>query len=233
MFKGKLGLNGDYYIRRTTNMYVVGPTLPDIYGADPPKGNYADMTTKGFELSLSWQEQFKVADKPFSYYIKASLYDYVSTIDKFNNPTKRFTDHYAGQVIGELWGFKTDGLFQEDPDPDEYINTILKASGDATWRAGDLKIRNLDGSSDNRITKGEQTVDDPGDMAIIGNTEPRYQYSFTVGADWNGFFISAFFHGVGQQDWYPGNEAAFWGQYNRGYNQMPAWMVGNYWTEDN
>src|SRR5699024_10231738 len=32
MFKGKLGLNGDYYIRRTTNMYVVGPTLPDIYG---------------------------------------------------------------------------------------------------------------------------------------------------------------------------------------------------------
>ena len=45
---------------------------------------------------------------------------------------------------------------------------------------------------------------------------------------------SAFFQGVGKQDWYPSNEAStFWGQYNRPYNQMPSWHLGNYWTEDN
>ncbi|PPL04235.1 TonB-linked outer membrane protein, SusC/RagA family [Parapedobacter indicus] len=232
MVQGKLRFSGDYYVRKTTDMYVAGPTLPDIFGATSPKGNFADMTTKGFEATLTWQDQFALGNKPFRYQVRGSLFDYVSTIDKFYNPTKRFTDHYAGKIIGELWGFETDGLFQSDPDPSEYINTIFNASADAVWRAGDLKIRNRDGSADNMITKGEQTVDNPGDMTIIGNTEPRYQYAFTLGGDWNGIFFSAFLQGVGKQDWYPGSETAFWGQYNRGYNQMPAWHLGNYWTED-
>lgn len=233
MFGGKLRFSGDYYIRKTTDMYVPGPTLPDVFGATSPKGNYADMTTKGFEVSLAWQSEFKLNSKPFRYQIRGSLHDYVSTIDAYHNPTKLISDHYAGKIIGELWGFETDGLFQSDPTPEEYINTIFSASADGKWRAGDLKIRNRDGSSDNMITKGEGTVDNPGDLTIIGNTEPRYQYSFNLSGDWNGIFFSAFFHGVGKQHWYPGSETAFWGQYNRGYNQIPAWHLGNYWTEDN
>lgn len=232
MLKSKLSFSGDYYIRKTTDMYVTGPELPDIFGAAAPKGNYAAMTTRGFELTLKWQAQATVGGKPFHYHISASLYDYVSKIDKFNNPTKRFTEYYDGMTIGEIWGFRTDGLFQQDPDPNSYINTIFKSSADGIWRAGDLKIRNLDGSKDNMITKGKQTVDDPGDMTIIGNSEPRYQYNFTLGADWNGFFISALFYGIAKQDWYPTKESAFWGQYNRGYNQMPAWQLGDYWTQD-
>lgn len=232
MLKGRMTFNADYYIRKTTDMYVSGPTLPEIFGASSPKGNYADMTTKGYELTLLWKDQFRAGKKPFNYNIRAIFYDYVSTIDEFYNPTKRFSDYYNGKVIGELWGFRSDGLFQQDPDPTQYINTIFKSSADAVWRAGDVRIRNLDESKDNMITKGQQTVDNPGDMTIIGNTEPRYQYSFTVGAEWNGFFFSAFFHGVGKQVWYPGSESAFWGQYNRGYNQMPAWHLDNYWTPD-
>ena len=55
----------------------------------------------------------------------------------------------------------------------------------------------------------------------------------TEPADWNNFFVSAFFQGVGKQDWYPSNECIFWGQYNRPYNNLPSWHLGNYWTEDN
>lgn len=233
VLKGRLRFNGDYYIRRTTDMYVAGPTLPELFGATAPKGNYANMTTRGYELSLTWQHKLMVANKILSYQIRATLYDYVSKIDKYFNPTKRFTDYYEGMTIGEIWGFKTDGLFQSDPSPSEYINTIFTTSSDARWRAGDLKIRNLDNSPDNMITKGEQTVDNPGDMTIIGNSEPRYMYSINVSADWNGFFFSVFLQGVGKRDWYPGSETAFWGQYNRGYNQMPAWHLNNYWTPDN
>ncbi len=233
VLNGQLRFNGDYYVRKTTDMYVAGPTLPEIFGATSPKGNYASMTTKGFELTLTWRDELTVANKPFDYEIRGSLFDYVSKIDEYNNPTRKLSDYYVGQTIGELWGFRTDGLFQEDPEPGEYINTIFRSSADAVWRAGDVKITNLDGSPDNMITKGDQTVDNPGDMTIIGNTEPRYQYSFKLSANWNGLFFSAFLHGVGRQHWYPGQESAFWGQYNRGYNQVPAWHVGNYWTEDN
>ena len=184
-------------------------------------------------MTLTWQDKFMLAGKPFRYQIRGTFYDYISTIDKYFNPTKRFTDHYEGKIIGEIWGFETDGLFQSDPTPEEYINTIFTTSSDARWRAGDLKIRNRDKSADNMITRGEQTLENPGDMTIIGNTEPRYQYSFNLSADWNGFFFYAFFQGVGRKDWYPGSETAFWGQYNRGYNQMPAWHLNNYWTPEN
>src|SRR5690606_33424510 len=33
MVNGKLRFNGDYYVRKTTDMYVAGPTLPAIFGA--------------------------------------------------------------------------------------------------------------------------------------------------------------------------------------------------------
>jgi hypothetical protein len=38
---------------------------------------------------------------------------------------------------------------------------------------------------------------------------------------------------VGKQDWYPGKECPFWGQYNRPYNYALDWMIGNYWTPEN
>jgi hypothetical protein len=53
-------------------------------------------------------------------------------------------------------------------------------------------------------------------------------------ADWNNFFFSVFFQGVGKQDWWPGREAdAFWGQYNRPYNDPLLSQAGNMWSEDN
>lgn len=97
---------------------------------------------------------------------------------------------------------------------------------------GDIKFEDLNGNG--YIDRGQNTVDDPGDRKIIGNEEPRYIYSFTLSADWNNIWVSAFFQGVGKQDWYPSNEAStFWGQYNRPYNQMPTWHVDNYWTPEN
>lgn len=50
--------------------------------------------------------------------------------------------------------------------------------------AGDVKFMDLDG--DNVISEGSGTVADPGDKRIIGNSLPRYSYSFRLGADWNG-----------------------------------------------
>ena len=47
------------------------------------------------------------------------------------------------------------------------------------------------------INKGSGTVDDPGDMRIIGNSLPRYNYSFRFDFNWNNFDLSVFFHGVG------------------------------------
>ena len=231
LFTGKLRFTGDYYVRKTTDMYTVGVTLPDVFGASSPKGNYADMTTKGWEISLSWQDRFNLNNKPFHYEVRGTLSDYKSTIDSYNNATKSLSDYYEGMTIGEIWGYKTDGLFQNQEDVDNYVNTIIKSSSNGTTYLGDVKYVDL--NKNGKIDYGDKTVDKPGDQTIIGNSEPRYIYSFKLDADWNGFFVSAFFQGVGRQHWYPTAESSFWGQYNRPYNNLPTWHLNNYWTEDN
>lgn len=228
---GKLRLTGDYYVRKTKDMYTKGVTLPDVFGADSPKGNYADMTTRGWELSLSYNNKFTLAEKPFNYEIRGTLADYKSKIDKYNNATRSLDDYYEGQTVGEIWGYRTDGFFQSEEEINGYVNTIIKTSANGTTYPGDIRFVDVNGNG--KIDYGDKTVDNPGDQVILGNEEPRYIYSFTLSGDWNNFFFSAFFQGVGKQNWFPSNESGFWGQYNRPYNPLPKWHLGNYWTEDN
>jgi TonB-linked SusC/RagA family outer membrane protein len=248
----RLTLSADYYIRKTTDMIVAGPTVPDVFGASSPKGNYADMSTYGYELSLEWHDSFKMAGKKFNYSIKGTLSDYYSVIDKYNNSNKTLStyanqslngNYYEGMRIGEIWGFVSNGLWQDQESIDaaeagaqaagqKYYNPLMQTSKTYKLYPGDIKFEDLNGNG--YIDRGKNTVDDPGDRKIIGNEEPRYIYSFTLSADWNNIWFSAFFQGVGKQDWYPSNESSvFWGQYNRPYNQMPSWHLNNYWTEDN
>ena len=251
-FDNRLTVSGDYYIRKTTDMIVNGPTVPDVFGASSPKGNYADMSTYGYELSLEWKDGFDLAGKRFNYSIKGTLADYYSVIDKFNNANMSLSEYanqsldknyYEGMRIGEIWGFVSNGLWQDQAGIDaaeaaakaagqSYYNPLMQTSKTYKLYPGDIKFEDLNGNG--YIDCGQNTVDDPGDRKIIGNEEPRYIYSFTLSADWNNIWVSAFFQGVGKQDWYPSNEAStFWGQYNRPYNQMPSWHVDNYWTPEN
>lgn len=251
-FDNRLTVNADYYIRKTTDMIVAGPTVPDVFGAASPKGNYADMSTYGYEISLEWRDGFQLAGKKFNYSIKGTLADYYSVIDKYNNANKTLSEYanqsqrgnyYEGMRIGELWGFVSNGLWQDQASINaaesgaqaagqKYYNPLMSTSKTYKLYPGDIKFEDLNGNG--YIDRGKNTVDDPGDRKIIGNEEPRYIYSFSFSADWNNIWFSAFFQGVGKQDWYPSNEASvFWGQYNRPYNQMPTWHQNNYWTEDN
>ena len=248
----RLMFNADYYVRKTTDMIVAGPTVPDVFGASSPKGNYADLTTRGYEIAIAWRDGFQLGGKRFNYGIKATLSDYYSVIDKYNNATKSLStranqslagNYYEGMRIGELWGFESNGLWQNQEEIDaanaaaiaagqKYYNPLMQTSKSYKLYPGDIKFEDRNGNG--YIDRGKNTVDDPGDRFIIGNEEPRYIYSFTLSADWNNIWINAFFQGVGQQDWYPSNEASvFWGQYNRPYNQMPKWHENNYWTEEN
>lgn len=232
LLSGRLTLSGDAYIRKTTDMFTKGVSLPAVFGTDVPKGNYADLKTNGWEIVLSWQDEVSVGSKPFAYNIRLTMADNQSKILKFNNPEKRLTDYYEGQKVGEIWGYVTEGFFTSTEDIDNHANqSQIKASNTGQLLPGDIKFKNL--NADNVINNGENTVGNPGDMKIIGNSSPRYTYGILVGAEWNNFFFSAFLQGVGKQDWWPGAEAdAFWGPYNRPYNGTPKSMVGNYWTEE-
>src|SRR5690606_22456450 len=105
MATGKLQVSADAYVRETTDMYTIGMTLPAIFGATSPKGNYADLKTKGWEFVVSWRDQLTLGSKPFHYRIGFNMADNQSKILKYNNPDKFLDDYYEGQKIGEIWGY--------------------------------------------------------------------------------------------------------------------------------
>ncbi|RQO73581.1 SusC/RagA family protein [Pedobacter sp. KBW01] len=233
MLSGRLSFTGDAYIRKTTDMFTFGLTPPAVFGADVPKGNYANLTTRGWELSLTWNDKIGKS-KPFNYNVRLTLSDSKTKIDKYNNPDKLLSDYYEGQTLGEIWGYETEGFFIDDADIASHAkqDPQMRASPTGKWFPGDIKLKDLNG--DGFINVGENKVGRSGDRRIIGNSAPRYLYGVSLGADWHNFSFSVFFQGVGKQQWYPSTETEmFWGQYNRPYNNIPTFHLGNMWTPDN
>jgi TonB-linked SusC/RagA family outer membrane protein len=233
MLSNRLTFVADAYIRRTTDMFTVGLTLPAVFGATAPKGNYADLETKGWETMLSYRDKFSLGSKPFNFDVRLTLSDYKAVITKYNNPQKQLTDYYEGQVVGEIWGYQTDGFFKSADDVKSSASqNLFRTASSGLWFPGDIKFKDVNG--DGAITPGNGRVGDSGDRGIIGNSTPRYTYGIMLGADWHNFFLSGFFQGVGKQQWYPSGEASlFWGQYNRPYGGIPKSQLGNIWTEQN
>lgn len=100
-------------------------------------------------------------------------------------------------------------------------------------QAGDIKILDLD--NDGVITTGANTVDDPGDRRIIGNSQPRYAYGLNLSSQWNGIDFYVLFQGIGKQNWYPHLESQmFWHVYARPYDSfIPSNFPSKMWSKDN
>jgi TonB-linked SusC/RagA family outer membrane protein len=234
MFKNRLALSFDWYERKTQDMFTVGQPLPSVFGSAVPFGNYADLSTKGWEVTVGWNDRGSLFGKDFSYGINGSLWDSKSVITRFNNPKGTLSStYYEGHEIGEIWGYQTEGFFQSDEEVAAHPNQkFLQNSNNNVWLAGDLKFADLNG--DGVINAGDNTIYNSGDRKIIGNNAARYQFGFTLSGRWNGFGVSAFFQGIAKRDWYFGQEAGlFWGPYNRPYGYQPVKMMEDMWTPEN
>lgn len=244
VLNNRLNFSGDYFIRKTSDMFVDGITLPAVYGANPPRQNAGEMKTKGYEITVTWHDNFKLAGKPLNYEVFGSLGDATSEITKYQgNDTNILTDYYVGKKIGEIWGYKTGGLFQSDEEATEWTSKIdqsavnrdiLKSQGKwSVARGGDVKFLDKDGN--NIINNGANTLDDHGDLEVIGNETPRYNYGFGANINWYGFDFSISFQGIGKRDLYPNKEMEkFWGSWGRVNSAfLPKGIAEQAWSEEN
>ena len=235
-FNNRLAFTAEAYIRDTKDMLTDGIALPSVYGASSPKMNTADLRTSGYELSLSWKDMFMLAGRPFQYNVGFNFSDYTTVITKYDNPEYSFAmDYYKGMKVGEIWGYRTGGLFASDAEAAAYDVDQSSVNGGQKDGplGGDLKFLDLDGNK--IISIGANSVKDPGDREIIGNSEPRFNYGINLGFSWCNFDVSIFIQGIGRMDWYPpSNCMAFWGPYARPYASLiPKDFHTMYWTEDN
>lgn len=212
LLSNRFSIAADVFRRETQDMLMKGRTLPNVLGAAEPKVNAADLETKGWELSMAWRDQFELSRSPFSYGMRFVLSDSKAVITKFDNPTGYLNDYYVGQEFGEIWGMETLGFFKDQAEIDGHADQweVTSYPGDRSIEPGDLKYRDLD--NDGKITRGDWTVENPGDFKVIGNTASRYNFGFDVDAVWKGFDLRMLFQGVMKRDWYP-EGYKFWGIY--------------------
>ena len=238
ILKNRLNLTVDGYVRNTLDMLTDGIELPSVFGASVPDMNTANLRTKGYEIALSWRDQFSLGSRPIEYSMGFNISNYRSYITKYDNKDKTFAkSYYEGMRIGDIWGFVTDGLFATDEEAQKYANSVdLSYMVDGLtggWKAGDIKFVDLDG--DGEVSIGSNNVNDPGDRKILGNSLPSLSYGFTGGLRAYGFDASVFFQGTGDHYWYPdGHMMSFWGPYSYPYQTfLQKNFMDKVWTEDN
>jgi hypothetical protein len=131
--------------------------------------------------------------------------------------------------IGEIWGLESDGLFRSQAEIDALDQTAIIPWGALSIVEGWPKY--VDQNGDGVINKGTLTTDDPGDLRVIGNFMPRYNFGVNLAFDWNGFDFSAFFQGIGQRDYYP-VDYLYWSFYQQPYEGGAIHALDFYRAQD-
>lgn len=91
---------------------------------------------------------------------------------------------------------------------DAHLANVKQNRLGSNWSAGDIMYKDLDG--DGEISNGENTLMKHGDLSIIGNDTPRYNFGVNLDASYKGFDLKLLLQGVGKRDFAVGG-SYFWG----------------------
>lgn len=222
-FSNRLNVVFDWYKRSSKDFVGPSEVLPSIIGASSPQMNNSSMETTGFDLSISWRDHIN----GFNYGASFVLSDYMSKITEYPNPTGLTTTWYKGRKVGDVWGYETYGFFQSK---EEIASAPSQSKIYAQWTPGDIRYVDLDGNGE--INWGDNTLKNPGDKKIIGNTTPRFSFGLNLNADYKGIDFSVFLQGVAKRDAWVGSNI-FWGITGDQWQSSVLTTHANRWTENN
>lgn len=203
-FDQRLSLAADYYIKNTKDLLIQAPVL-DSYGLDAPYVNGGDVRNSGFEIGLGWNDH----EGDFNYSVNLNVAYNKNEVTKINNrngyiegesnilanntaPIYRMEE---GHPIGYFYGYKTEGVIQNNDDLKAYLDKNCK--GDAanslqgnSIQPGDLKLADV--NHDGVITDADKTE--------IGDPHPDFTGSIGFSCSYKGWDLSITTYGAfGQQ----------------------------------
>jgi len=221
-----IGITFDWYQRDNDGM--IQPTsVPLTFGTTGPRINAGNFRTRGYELTIDANYQ---VNKDLTLYGSIGLNDYKTIFTKWSNPNNSISTafNYKGKTYGEIWGFQTEGFYAADADTASHSQYLLQ-NGNFVYGAGDIRYKDIsgpDGKPDGKITWGDMTLGNHGDLKVIGNSQPRYQYNLRLGGTWKGFDLDIFIQGVGKRSWWGVGQTVYplWQSIDILYaNQMDFW----------
>ncbi|MEN8230985.1 MAG: SusC/RagA family TonB-linked outer membrane protein, partial [Bacteroidota bacterium] len=218
--KNRLNITVDLYDRTTTDL-LWDDLLPlytgygDGWSTNSVKitTNLAEMNNKGIELAIGviavnsndWNVEVNMnisTNKNNVVYMGGQNEFYVGT-----------TKVEVGQPIGNIWGYKTNGLYSVQ---DSIAGVIPTGS-----RPGDQKYVD---------TNGDSIINDD-DRTVIGNALPDFTAGLNASISYKGWQVSMTFNSFFGNDMYNGTYETIakgdLGRTNGGTFLMNAWNVGN------
>jgi TonB-dependent starch-binding outer membrane protein SusC len=188
-------VNFDVYKKKTSG--ILRPiVIPGYVGvSDLPVGNVATMQNTGVELELGYRKSF--GDFNFSVngnvsYLKNKV-TYVAADTNFIDGDVGFqtmgtiTRTQVGQAFNSFFGYKADGIFQNQAEIDAHRDKNGKLI-QPNARPGDFRWLDLNG--DGLITN------DNLDKTFLGNSFPKYTFGLTLNLDYKGFDLMVFMQGT-------------------------------------
>lgn len=224
--RNRLTVTADYYNKITTDLITV-PNVPNILGVDPGRINMGKFKSWGKEFAAKWRDKVGKVEYSVGFNIsdnqnKLLEYDGIRSIGSGG-----VIGLIEGYAMNTVWGYKTDGFFQTDQEASDYKSKVNYPFF-ANPKAGDVKYLDLDGNG--RIDAGDGTVDNPGDLVLLGTTNARYTYGFDMAVSWKGFDFSVFFQGALKRKFLISEETL---SPILGTADMPWTIHMDRWTPDN
>lgn len=202
---GRLGFTLDWYNKKTKDLLVAVPVDPTT-GFSTQMKNAGTVENKGIELSLSWNDKI---GKDFQYNVGWNMaYNHnevkeVKSNQTYNNGgndllaqnTGYMARFEEGHPIGYFWGYKTEGVMQNEADVQAYLDKNCKGNAANSKQGtgikpGDLKFVDVN---------GDGVVNDD-DKTELGDPHPDVTMGITLGASYKGFDLSVTgFGAFGQQ----------------------------------
>ncbi len=209
LFGNRIEFIADFYIKKTKDL-LLQMDLPSFIGsggngaAANPWGNIGSLENKGVELTLN---TVNIDNRKFSWrsnIIFSLNRNKVKSLDtetgtlpyslSVGSDKQTVTNTVVGQPIGQFWGFKVIGRFNEPTDfyykdAEGNVKEVARpekcsiAEGE-TW-LGDYIFADLH----------EDGVIDNSDQTFIGNPEPKFTWGFGNTFSYKGFDLTVFLSG--------------------------------------
>ena len=207
MFNNRFSGSAELYSRFTNDMVGPAVDLPATLGLSAPRANNCDLRTNGWEIEVSWRDRTAFG---LGYRIAGNLSDSRTVILAYpGNSTGSLTSYNPGHEINEIWGYETVGIAKSQAEMDAHLEKVGGQSAiGSQWAAGDIMYADLDGKPG--ITRGARTLEDHGDLKLLGTSNPHYFFGINLEADFKGFDVRALFQGVAQRQYFP-TGLMFWG----------------------
>ena len=189
-FGQALTFTADYF-KKTTNGMLKEMSVNSYLGESKPWGNVGVMENSGVEFELAYKYHhndfnFRVAGNIS--YLKNKLvdlgngvgYETYDNVHQIGNVSRAEN----GMPYPFFWGYKTNGIFQNQSEVDSYVNAQGKKL-QPNAQAGDVIFVDYNGDG----------VIDDADKTMIGKGDPDWTYGLSLTASWKNFDLNMLWAG--------------------------------------